>query len=48
LLQHPSDKILSALAIAADTDLQPTLLAPKNNNLPANRRSRNTTFLEEF
>jgi hypothetical protein len=26
----------------------PFLLALKNNNLPANRRSRNTTFLEEF
>ncbi|MDR7282624.1 hypothetical protein J2X84_001445 [Pseudomonas corrugata] len=37
LLQIPSYKILSALANTADTNLLPTLLAPKNNNLPANR-----------
>jgi hypothetical protein len=36
LLQDLSDKNLSALGIAADTGLQHTLLAPKNNNLPAN------------
>jgi hypothetical protein len=34
-LQNLSDKILSALAIAADTVLLHTLLAQKNNNLPA-------------
>ena len=44
LLQIPPYKILSALANATDTDLLPTLLAPKNNNLPANRRSTSATF----
>jgi hypothetical protein len=48
LLHDPSDKILSALAMAADTVRLHRMLAPKNNNLPANRRSRNITFLEEF
>jgi hypothetical protein len=48
LLQNPMGKILSAPAIAADTSCLHSLAAPKKNNLPAKRRQRSTTFLEEF
>ncbi|WP_224791011.1 hypothetical protein [Pseudomonas fluorescens] len=47
-LKTTAKDLSSVPNLTADTHLLPTLLAPKNNNLPANRRSRNTTFLEEF
>jgi hypothetical protein len=47
-LRTTAKDLSSVPNLTADTHLLPTLLAPKNNNLPANRRSRNTTFLEEF